>query len=293
MQIATGKLYICATPIGNLEDITLRALRILKEADLIIAEDTRRSRLLLKHYNITTPFDWSYYQGVEEQRAEAIVKKLKEGKNIALICDAGTPLISDPGYPLVRRAIEAGVPVISIPGPTALITALVASGIPANSFIFDGVPPKKEKSKREYFQKLKNEERTVVLYESPHRIISTLKLMAELLGERDIALCRELTKLHEEILRGTPAQILKILEERGQVKGEITLVLKGASSEELKAEKRKEYQQLTIEEQVKNLITEGLDKMEAIKRVAKLRGLSKREVYNRLLKLEKKSKLKL
>jgi len=294
MSIATGrgKLYICATPIGNLEDITLRALRILKEVDLIIAEDTRRSRFLLKHYNITTPFDWSYYQGVEEQRAEAIIKKLKEGQNIALICDAGTPLISDPGYPLVRKAIEEGIPVIPIPGPTALITGLVASGIPVNNFIFDGTPPKKEKSKREYFQKIKTEERTVVLYESPHRIGLTLKLMAELLGQREIALCRELTKVHEEILRGTPAQILKILTERGQVKGEITLVIKGASAEELKAEKQeqKEYQQLTIEEQVKDLIAEGLDKMEAIKRVAQLRGLSKREIYNKLLKLGKERK---
>lgn len=227
MSNANGTLYIVAGPIGNLEDITLRALSVLKEVDLIIAEDTRRSRKLLTHYNIKTPFDRSYYQGVERERVEPIIAKLKAGKNIALICDSGTPLICDPGYPLVRRAIEEGIPVISIPGPTALIAALVSSGIPAHNFIFDGVPPKKEKKKREYLEKLKSEGRTVVLYESPHRILKTLEMMAEVLGEREIALCRELTKLHEEILRGTPAQILSVLKERASVKGEITLVISG------------------------------------------------------------------
>lgn len=221
-------------PIGNLEDITLRALRVLKEVDLIIAEDTRRSRQLLAHYNIGTPFERSYYQGVEQERVEPLIEKLKAGKKIALMCDAGTPLIQDPGYPLIKRAIGEGITVVPIPGPTALITALVASGIPAHNFIFDGVPPKKEKKKREYFERIKNEERTVVLYESPHRILKTLALMAEVLGEREIALCRELTKLHEEILRGTPAQILSILKERAAVKGEITLVISGAQAKNLR-----------------------------------------------------------
>lgn len=215
-------------PIGNLEDVTLRALRILKEVDLIIAEDSRRSRQLLAHYNIQTPFERSYYQGVEKARVEPLIERLKSGKKMALICDAGTPLICDPGYPLIKRAVEEGITVVPIPGPTALIAALVASGIPTHNFIFDGVPPKKEKKKREYFERIKHEERTVVLYESPYRILKTLALMAEVLGEREIALCRELTKLHEEILRGTPAQILSLLKERASVKGEITLVISGA-----------------------------------------------------------------
>lgn len=228
MTIASGTLYIVSGPIGNLEDITLRALRVLKEVDFIIAEDTRRSRQLLAHYNIKTPFDRSYYQGVERERVAPILAKLKAGKKIALICDAGTPIICDPGYPLVRKALEEGIPVVPIPGPTALIAALVISGIPAHNFIFDGVPPKKEKKKREYFEKIKHEERTVALYESPHRILKTLAIMAEVLGEREIALCRELTKLHEEILHGTSAQILGILKGRAAVKGEITLVISGA-----------------------------------------------------------------
>jgi len=231
VAIASGTLYVVSGPIGNLEDTTLRALRVLKEVDLIIAEDTRRSRQLLAHYNIKTPFERSYYQGVEKERVEPIIEKLKAGKKIALMCDAGTPIIQDPGYPLVRRAIAEGIPVVPIPGPTALIAALVASGIPAHNFIFDGVPPKKEKKKRQYFEKLKSEERTVVLYESPHRILKTLAIMAEVLGERQIALCRELTKFHEEVLRGTPDQILKILQARAIVKGEITLVISGKSSQ--------------------------------------------------------------
>lgn len=224
----SGRLYICSTPIGNLEDITLRTIRALREVDLIVAEDTRRSRVLLRRYNVTTPFTRSYYQGVEEERAFAIIRLLEEGKDVALISDAGTPLISDPGYPLVREAIVRGLEVIALPGPTALIPALIASGFPANAFIFDGVPPKKGKRQREYFSSLREERRTVVLYESPHRILNTLETIAAVLPEREVALCRELTKLHQEVLRGRAAELLEILNQWDMIKGELTLVIRGA-----------------------------------------------------------------
>jgi 16S rRNA (cytidine1402-2'-O)-methyltransferase len=224
----SGRLFICPTPIGNLEDITLRAIRTLREADLIVAEDSRHSRVLLERYNIRTPFTTSYYQGVERERVGGIIKLLEEGKDIALISDAGTPLIADPGYPLVREALARGIEVVALPGPTALIPALILSGFPTNAFIFDGSPPRKEKQRREYFQSLRGERRTVVLYESPHRILKTLELIAEALPERKVALCRELTKLHEEVLRGKPAEVLEILKKRAQVKGELVLVIRGA-----------------------------------------------------------------
>jgi len=223
-----GRLYICPTPIGNLEDITLRAIRTLREVDLIIAEDTRRSRVLLKRYNIGTPFTRSYYRGVEEERAGKVIELLEEGKDLALISDAGTPLIADPGYPLVREALARGIEVVALPGPTALIPALILSGFPPYPFIFDGVPPKKEKQRREYFASLEGERRTVVLYESPHRILKTLETMAEVLPEREAAVCRELTKLHEEVLRGRPGELLEMLSRREKVKGELVLVIRGA-----------------------------------------------------------------
>jgi 16S rRNA (cytidine1402-2'-O)-methyltransferase len=226
---ANGRLYLVATPIGHLKDITLRALEVLRSVDLIIAEDTRRSRVLLKHYGITTPLGRSLYEGVERARVEAIIAQLKASKRIAIISDAGTPLIQDPGYLLVRRALEEGISVVPIPGPTALIAALIASGFPTDRFVFDGMPPKKEGKRRAYFQSLEAEERTVVLYESPHRILKTLETLAEVLPEREMVLCRELTKVHEEILRGRPDQILKILKERTAIKGEITLVISGKS----------------------------------------------------------------
>jgi 16S rRNA (cytidine1402-2'-O)-methyltransferase len=222
---ATGTLYLVATPIGNLEDITLRALRVLREVDLIVAEDSRHSARLLQHYEIKKPFERSYYQGVERERVAPLIAKLQAGKQIALICDAGTPLISDPGFPLVRAAVQAGISVVPVPGPTALIAALVASGLPVNAFIFDGMPPKKEKRRTEYFQSILEEQRTVVLYESPHRIIQTLRTVAEVLPERELALCRELTKVHEEILRGRAAELLQQLEGRAAIKGEFVLII--------------------------------------------------------------------
>lgn len=275
-----GTLFIVATPIGNLEDITLRALRVLRECDVIIAEDTRRSRQLLQHYQISAPFERSLYRGAEDcERIESYIRKLRAGTKIALISDAGTPLISDPGYELVRRAITENIAVIPIPGPTALIAALVASGFPTDQFVFAGVPPKKPKAKREFLEQLQNESRTVVLYESPHRVLDTLALIAASFPHREIALCRELTKVHEEILRGTAGEILHILQARAAIKGEITLVLSGASG---KSEETEDLE-LSVVEHVQKLVAEGLTKKEAIKRVAQLRGLPRREVYQQVV----------
>ena len=222
-----GTLYIVATPIGNLEDFTFRAVRILKEVDLIVAEDSRRSRTLLNHYDISTPFGPSIYEGVDERKVDQLLNELVSGKSIALISDAGTPLIQDPGFPLVRDAVNVGVPVVAIPGPTALITALATSGLPTDHFIFDGVPSKKDGRRRAYFESLIDETRTVVIYESPHRIIKTLKTVAEVLPERRLVLCRELTKVHEEILRGVAEDLLSDLEARPSIKGEFALVIDG------------------------------------------------------------------
>lgn len=279
-----GVLFIVATPIGNLEDITLRALKILKECDLIIAEDTRRSRQLLAHYGIEKPFERSLYRGVERERVEYFLEKLKAGAKIALISDAGTPLISDPGYELVRRAVAENISVVAIPGPTALIAALVVSGFSTERFVFEGVPPKSAKAKGEFFARLTQEPRTIVLYESPHRVLDTLEVMSELLSERKIALCRELTKVHEEILRGTVKEILAQLKSRPAIKGEITIVIEPLESEGLHQEfPESEYAELSVLEHVQKLIAEGLTKKEAIKRVAQLRGLPRREVYNQVI----------
>lgn len=222
-----GTLYVIATPIGNLEDITYRAVRILGEVDLVIAEDTRRSRKLLDHYSIDATFGPSLYEGVDERSYDRVLNELFMGKDIALISDAGTPLIQDPGYPLVRDAVAEGIRVVAIPGPTALITALVASGLPTDHFIFDGVPSKKSGRRTAYFQSLTEESRTVVLYESPHRILKTLRTISETLPNRDVVLCRELTKAHEEVMHGTPDQLLENLEGRASIKGEFVLILAG------------------------------------------------------------------
>ncbi len=227
---AKGVLYLVATPIGHLKDITLRALEVLRSVDLIVAEDTRRSRVLLEHYGIETPFGPSLYEGVEAERVERLVQFLKEGKDVALISDAGTPLIQDPGFVLVRRAVAEGIRVVPVPGPTALVAALVASGFPTDRFVFEGVPPKKPGKRRAFFESLRGEERTVVLYESPHRILKTLETLAEVLPEREICLARELTKAHEEFLRGTAEEVLRRLRERPRVKGEFVLILRGADS---------------------------------------------------------------
>ncbi len=270
-----GTLYVVSTPIGNLEDITLRALRILKEVDFIVAEDTRHSGRLLKHFEIDTPFASSNYQGVEKERVKKFLGLLKTGKSLALISDAGTPLLSDPGYPLVHAASEAGIDIIPIPGATAMMAALVKSGFPTDHFIFDGTPSKKDKARIEYLTSIAEEKRTIILYESSHRIIKTLETLAETLPNRTLALCRELTKLHEETLYGTAIELLKILTERNSVKGEFVLLIHGASSTT-----NQDWGNLPMEDHVSQFIEQGESPKEAIKMVAKLRNLPKREVYN-------------
>jgi len=229
-----GKLYLVSLPIGNLEDITLRAIKTLREVDLIVAEDTRNTRRVLDRYRIDTPFSRSLYQGVEKKRVTPLLALLEEDKNLALVPDAGTPLVSDPGYPLVRAAVEAEIEVVPIPGPTAAIAALVASGLTTDHFVFDGMVSRKIGERRTYFEKLRGETRTTVLYDSPHRLLTTLEVIAEVLPDRTIVLARELTKLHEEFLRGRAGEILETLRARDTVKGECVLLIEGTDQSEHK-----------------------------------------------------------
>lgn len=220
-----GVLFVVSTPIGNLEDITLRALRILKDVDLIAAEDTRRTRILLKHFGIETPLT-SYFEGNELKKKEWLLSRLKEGAKVALVSDAGTPGISDPGYRLVRLAIQNGIHVIPVPGPSAIITSLSISGLPTDAFIFKGFLPHKSKKRREVLQELREVRETIIFYESPHRILHTLNDIFETLGDREMVLARELTKVYEETLRGRVSQIIDQLKEK-KLKGEITLIVSG------------------------------------------------------------------
>jgi 16S rRNA (cytidine1402-2'-O)-methyltransferase len=222
---ARGTLYIVSTPIGNLEDITLRALRILKEVDLIAAEDTRHTGHLLKHYDIHTPLT-SYFEGNELKKKEFILSKLKHGDRIALVSDAGTPGISDPGFRLIQLAIENQIPVVPIPGPSALISALSIAGLPTDAFLFKGFLPHKSKKRQDLLKQLKEGRETLIFYESPHRLAETLKDILETLGDREMVLTRELTKVYEEVLRGRVSQIRSQIGER-KLKGEITLVIEG------------------------------------------------------------------
>jgi len=220
-----GTLYIIATPIGNLEDITLRALRILKEVDLIAAEDTRHTAFLLKHFGIQKPLT-SYFEGNEMKKKDLILHQLKEGHPVALVSDAGTPGISDPGFRLIRIAIDHGIPVVPIPGPSAVITALSIAGLPTDAFVFKGFLPHKTKRRRDVLEEVKEARETLIFYESPHRVTASLQDVLDVLGDRQIVLARELTKLYEETLRGTVSQILTHLGEK-KTKGEITLVIEG------------------------------------------------------------------
>jgi len=271
----TGQLYLVSLPIGNLEDITLRAIKTLREVNLIVAEDTRNTRRVLERYRIKTPFSRSYYQGVERKRVEPILSLLKEGKDLALVSDAGTPLISDPGYPLVRAAIAAGIAVVPIPGPTAAITALVASGLPTDHFAFDGTVPRKEGERRAYLEAIHEEQRTIILYESPHRLLTTLKEIAKVLPERRVVLARELTKIHEEFLRGSADEILQTLDARGEVKGECVLLIEG---EKRSAQKRK-TESVNVKEVVSLLKKEGISNRTAMKILMCCLDLPRNEAY--------------
>ena len=282
-----GKLYLCATPIGNLEDITLRVLRTLKEADLIAAEDTRHSIKLLNHFDIKTPMT-SYHEFNKVEKARYLVDKMREGINVALITDAGTPGISDPGEELVRQCYEAGIEVTSLPGPAACITALTISGMATRRFAFEAFLPSDKKEKQEIFEELKKETRTIILYEAPHRLVRTLSELLENLGDRRISVCRELTKTHETVFRTTVSEALSYYETE-EPRGECVLVIEGKNRLEIQQEQERSWEAISIEEHMKRYLDGGTDKKEAMKLVAKDRGMKKRDVYQYLLNAGKEA----
>jgi 16S rRNA (cytidine1402-2'-O)-methyltransferase len=270
-----GTLYIIATPIGNLEDLTFRALRILREVDLVAAEDTRHSRKLFSHYGIGTPLT-SFFQHNEAVKGERILDDLRKGKSVALISDAGTPAIADPGFLLVRSCREEGIAVIPVPGPSAVVTALSIAGLPTDRFVFEGFLPARTKGRREALRRLRQEERTTVFYEAPHRLEAALKdLAAELGGEREVAVARELTKIHEELYRGTAAGALDHFSS-GRVRGEIVLMVAPAADEGFGAGQPSAG---SLEESLRKLSAEGLPPRQAVKQAAKEFGLPRDEVY--------------
>ena len=279
----SGKLYLCATPIGNLEDITLRVLRTLKEVDLIAAEDTRNSIRLLNHFEIKTPMT-SYHEYNKIDKAYQLVAKMREGKNIALITDAGTPGISDPGEDIVRICYEEGIPVTSLPGAAACITALTMSGLPTRRFVFEAFLPKDKKEHQAVLEELKTETRTIIIYEAPHHLVRTLQELSDTLGgDRRLTICRELTKRHEEKLQMTLTDSLSYYEVN-EPRGEYVLIIAGRSREEMKKEEQAGWEALSLEEHMAHYESQGIDRKEAMKRVAKDRGVSKRDIYQALLK---------
>lgn len=277
-----GKLYLCATPIGNLEDITYRVVRTLNEVDLIGAEDTRNSIKLLNHFDIKTPMT-SYHEFNKYDKAKQLVEMMKEGKNIAIITDAGTPGISDPGEEVVRQCFEAGIQVTSLPGPAACITALTMSGQKTRRFCFEAFLSKDKKEKVAVLEELKNETRTIIIYEAPHRLARTLKELRETLGNRQLTLCRELTKKYEEADKTTIDRAIEKYNEK-EPRGEYVLVIEGKSQEEIQEENKQKWESMTIEEHMEYYISQGNDKKSAMKLVAKDRGVSKRDIYNQLIK---------
>ncbi|SFQ21688.1 16S rRNA (cytidine1402-2'-O)-methyltransferase [Lachnospiraceae bacterium XBB1006] len=276
-----GMLYLCATPIGNLEDITLRVLRTLEEVDLIAAEDTRNSLKLLNHFEIKTPLT-SYHEFNKIEKAYQLVEKMKEGKNIALITDAGTPGISDPGEELVRICYEEGIEVTSLPGASAVVTALTLSGQKTRRFCFEAFLPKDKKERGRILDELKRETRTIVIYEAPHHLVKTLQELQDALGDRSVSLVKEITKRYENVDRTTFSQAL-VAYSGCAPKGEFVIVIEGKSKQQIEEEKRDAYANITIEEHVKQFEEKGYDHKEAMRMVAKERGISKRDVYQALL----------
>lgn len=277
----SGTLYLCATPIGNLEDMTFRVLRTLKEVDLIAAEDTRNTIKLLNHFEIKTPMT-SYHEYNKIDKATYLVDKLLSGTNIALVTDAGTPGISDPGEEIVRQAYEAGVTVTSLPGACACITALTLSGLSTGRFAFEAFLPHDKKQRKTILENLKTETRTTILYEAPHRLKSTLKELFDTVGERPLTLCKELTKLHETVQLFTTSTALEYFSEN-EPRGEYVLVLEGISQEILDEAKKEQWETISIEEHMEQYLSKGLSKKDAMKRVASDRGVSKRDIYQFLL----------
>ena len=278
-----GTLYLCATPIGNLEDMTFRVIRTLKEVDMIAAEDTRNSIKLLNHFEIKTPMT-SYHEYNKIEKGHKLVQMLLEGKNLALITDAGTPGISDPGEELVQMCYEAGVPVTSLPGAAACITALTLSGLSTSRFAFEAFLPSDKKERQQVLEELKNDTRTVICYEAPHRLVKTLKELLEALGNRRITICRELTKKHETAWQTHIAEACEYYQENAP-KGECVLVIEGRSREELKAEEQEQWEQMPLEAHMEHYESQGMDHKSAMKQVAKDRGVSKRDIYRMLLEL--------
>ena len=276
-----GTLYLCATPIGNLEDITFRVLRTLKEVDLIAAEDTRNSIKLLNHFEIKTPMT-SYHEFNKIEKAYQLVAKLKEGQNIALITDAGTPGISDPGEDIVRICYEEGVSVTSLPGAAACITALTMSGRPTRRFAFEAFLPRDKKERAAVLEELKNETRTIIIYEAPHHLVKTITELMNALGDRELTVCRELTKKHEEKRQTTFSELLEYSKEH-EPRGEYVLIICGRDREELVKEQQESWESMSLEEHMQLYEAQGISHKEAMKLVAKDRGISKRDVYQALL----------
>lgn len=275
--MSIGKLFLVPTPIGNLKDITLRALETLKAVDIIAAEDTRQTLKLLNHYEIKKRLI-SYHQHNEKTKGNEIIDILKGGQNIAIVTDAGTPGISDPGAVIVSKCIEEGIAFEVLPGATAITTALVYSGLDTTKFLFRGFIPRETKDRKILINEIMESKETLIFYESPHRILSTLTFLKETVGNRKIALCRELTKLYEEIIRGTIDEVTERF--KGKViRGEFVIVLEGRRQEEIDKENKKLWENMNIEEHIRMFMNEGMEKKEAIKKVAKMRGLLKNEVY--------------
>ncbi|MCR5055031.1 MAG: 16S rRNA (cytidine(1402)-2'-O)-methyltransferase [Lachnospiraceae bacterium] len=277
----SGTLYIVGTPIGNLEDMTFRAVRILKEADLIAAEDTRNSIKLLNHFDIHTKMT-SYHDHNKEDKGLTLLDHLKNGENVALITDAGMPCISDPGEEIVRLCLTEGIPVVPVPGPTAFATAIAVSGQSTRRVSFESFLPKDKKERARVLSELKAETRSIIIYEAPHHLVSTLKELSEALGDRPVSVIRELTKKHEEILLSTLSDAAAHFE-MNEPRGEFVLVIAGKSREESEAEARAKWEDLSLEDHMKIYLNDGMSEKDAMKAVAKDRGVSKRDIYNALL----------
>ena len=273
-----GKLYLCATPIGNLGDITYRCVETLKSVDLIAAEDTRRTLGLLNHLDIEKPLT-SYFEHNKKEKGEYLISEMKKGKNIALVSDAGTPAISDPGEDLVKMCIEAEIDVVPVPGAVAGINALISSGFSTQRFTFEGFLTVNKRGRTEHLKSLSEEQRTMIFYEAPHKLLSTLRDMLIVLGDRRIALCREITKIHEEFVRTTISDAINKYEENPP-RGEFVLVIEGKKSEDIEAEREAVWQKMSVCEHVEMYINQGIDEKEALKKTAKDRGVSKRDIYN-------------
>ena len=280
-MIMPGTLYLCATPIGNLEDITLRCIRVLKEVDLIAAEDTRNSIKLLNHFEIKTPMT-SYHEYNKIDKGRKLLERLRNGEDIALITDAGTPGISDPGEELVGMCQKAEIPVTAVPGAAACVTALTISGLPTRRFAFEAFLPADKKERQAVLEEMKTETRTMVVYEAPHRLVRTLEILLEALGNRRVSICRELTKKHETVYTASAEEALAYYAEHAP-RGECVIVIEGKSREQIRAGERARWEEMSVAEHMDYYLGNGMEKKEAMKQVARDRGVGKREIYQELL----------